>query len=134
MLWGETKIGIAFAGPRNATRNGLKENEAHRRYAKAYESTYMTEQLAKLVMCVSTQAMGSDPAGPAIFTGCVDTKFVVLLQHLKCNSHPIVFVFWKGLELQARKLGKLWLKIQWVILKPFEVRRGGFQATVDNLL
>ncbi|CAJ1433686.1 unnamed protein product [Effrenium voratum] len=30
--------------------NGLKENEAHRRYAKAYESTYMTEQLAKLVM------------------------------------------------------------------------------------
>ncbi|CAJ1363517.1 unnamed protein product [Effrenium voratum] len=38
-----------------ATLNGLKENEAHRRYAKAYESTYMTEQLAKLVMCVSTQ-------------------------------------------------------------------------------
>jgi len=38
-----------------ATLNGLKENEVHRRYAKAYESNYMTEQLAKLVMTVSTQ-------------------------------------------------------------------------------
>lgn len=36
-------------------RNGLKENEVQRRYAKAYESNYMTEQLAKLVMTVSTQ-------------------------------------------------------------------------------
>lgn len=38
-----------------ATLNGLKENEVQRRYAKAYESNYMTEQLAKLVMTVSTQ-------------------------------------------------------------------------------
>ena len=36
-------------------RNGLKDNEVQRRYAKAYESSYMTEQLAKLVMTVSTQ-------------------------------------------------------------------------------
>ena len=36
-------------------RNGLKENEVQRRYAKAYETNYMTEQLAKLVMTVSTQ-------------------------------------------------------------------------------
>lgn len=36
-------------------RNGLRENELQRRYAKAYESSYMTEQLAKLVMTVSTQ-------------------------------------------------------------------------------
>ena len=36
-------------------RNGLKENESHRRYAKAYESSYMTEQLAKLVMVLSSQ-------------------------------------------------------------------------------
>eukprot|EP00913_Durusdinium_trenchii_P001024 g942.t1 len=36
-------------------RNGLKENEVQRRYAKAYESSYMTEQLAKLVMTVSSQ-------------------------------------------------------------------------------
>lgn len=33
----------------------MKENEVQRRYAKAYESNYMTEQLAKLVMTVSTQ-------------------------------------------------------------------------------
>lgn len=38
-----------------ATLNGLRENELQRRYAKAYESSYMTEQLAKLVMTVSTQ-------------------------------------------------------------------------------
>ncbi|CAE7783342.1 unnamed protein product [Symbiodinium sp. CCMP2456] len=38
-----------------ATLNGLKENESHRRYAKAYESSYMTEQLAKLVMVLSSQ-------------------------------------------------------------------------------
>lgn len=38
-----------------ATLNGLKENEVQRRYAKAYESSYMTEQLAKLVMTVSSQ-------------------------------------------------------------------------------
>ncbi|CAK9053157.1 unnamed protein product [Durusdinium trenchii] len=38
-----------------ATLNGLKENEVQRKYAKAYESNYMTEQLAKLVMTVSTQ-------------------------------------------------------------------------------
>lgn len=36
-----------------ATMNGLRENEAHLRNAKAYESNYMTEQLAKLVRCVS---------------------------------------------------------------------------------
>ena len=36
-------------------RNGLRQNEIERKYAKAYESTYMTEQLAKLVVCVSHQ-------------------------------------------------------------------------------
>mmetsp|Transcript_54126 Transcript_54126/g.97728 ORF Transcript_54126/g.97728 Transcript_54126/m.97728 type:complete len:885 (+) Transcript_54126:74-2728(+) len=38
-----------------ATLNGLKENETQRRYAKAYESSYMTEQLAKLVMVLTSQ-------------------------------------------------------------------------------
>ena len=38
-----------------APRNGLRQNEIERKYAKAYESTYMTEQLAKLVVCVSHQ-------------------------------------------------------------------------------
>ncbi|CAL1167597.1 unnamed protein product, partial [Cladocopium goreaui] len=38
-----------------ATLNGLRQNEIERKYAKAYESTYMTEQLAKLVVCVSHQ-------------------------------------------------------------------------------
>lgn len=36
-------------------RNGLRQNEIERKYAKAYESTYMTEQLAKLVVCISHQ-------------------------------------------------------------------------------
>lgn len=36
-------------------RSGLKENEVQRKYAKAFETNYMTEQLAKLVMCVSVQ-------------------------------------------------------------------------------
>lgn len=51
-----------------ATLNGLKENEVQRRYAKAYESNYMTEQLAKLVMTVSTQVqkLRSRTALPAI--------------------------------------------------------------------
>eukprot|EP00434_Breviolum_minutum_P008755 symbB.v1.2.007716.t3/scaffold479.1/size198797/8 len=38
-----------------ATLNGLRQNEIERKYAKAYESTYMTEQLAKLVVCISHQ-------------------------------------------------------------------------------
>ncbi|CAJ1383990.1 unnamed protein product [Effrenium voratum] len=38
-----------------ATLSGLKENEVQRKYAKAFETNYMTEQLAKLVMCVSVQ-------------------------------------------------------------------------------
>lgn len=37
------------ASATECARNGLKENEVQRRYAKAYESSYMTEQLAKLV-------------------------------------------------------------------------------------
>jgi len=51
-----------------ATLNGLKENEVQRRYAKAYETNYMTEQLAKLVMTVSTQVqkLRSRTALPAI--------------------------------------------------------------------
>ena len=36
-------------------RNGLKETETQRKYAKAYETSYMTEQLAKLVVCVASQ-------------------------------------------------------------------------------
>ncbi|CAJ1401008.1 unnamed protein product [Effrenium voratum] len=36
-----------------ATMNGLKENANEKKYAQAYESNYMTEQLAKLVMMVS---------------------------------------------------------------------------------
>jgi len=36
-----------------ATMNGLKEQETHRKYSQAYESNYMTEQLAKLVMSIS---------------------------------------------------------------------------------
>lgn len=38
-----------------ATLNGLKETETQRKYAKAYETSYMTEQLAKLVVCVASQ-------------------------------------------------------------------------------
>ena len=53
-----------------ATMNGLKDSETERKYAQAYESNYMTEQLAKLaprrrclfdiglrceVMCISKQ-------------------------------------------------------------------------------
>lgn len=38
-----------------ATLNGLKENEIQRKYAKAYESNYMMEKLAKLVVCVSRE-------------------------------------------------------------------------------
>eukprot|EP00438_Fugacium_kawagutii_P030048 Skav201344 [mRNA] locus=scaffold1389:424118:437038:+ [translate_table: standard] len=36
-----------------ATMNGLKETDAARKYAQAYESNYMTEQLGKLVMAIS---------------------------------------------------------------------------------
>lgn len=36
-----------------ATMNGLKETDAARKYAQAYESNYMTEQLGKLVMSIS---------------------------------------------------------------------------------
>eukprot|EP00439_Symbiodinium_sp_Y106_P085259 s97_g27.t6 len=46
-----------------ATMNGLKDQETHRKYAQAYESNYMTEQLAKLVLCVSDKVRKSRQGG-----------------------------------------------------------------------
>ncbi|CAE7247732.1 unnamed protein product [Symbiodinium natans] len=46
-----------------ATMNGLKEQEIHRKYAQAYESNYMTEQLAKLVLCISEKVRKARQGG-----------------------------------------------------------------------
>ena len=50
-IWDEDCKLLLFLTPRN----GLKETETQRKYAKAYETSYMTEQLAKLVVCVASQ-------------------------------------------------------------------------------
>ena len=49
-----------------ATMNGLKDSESERKYAQAYESNYMTEQLGKLVMIISKQVMATRKAEGAI--------------------------------------------------------------------
>lgn len=49
-----------------ATLNGLKETDAARKYAQAYESNYMTEQLGKLIMSISKHVSSMRKAEGAV--------------------------------------------------------------------